>query len=850
MANIDVIDSLRNEFNLPLKNGEKRKIIFWNDYEKEFEDVIDEVNIEGVRIHKLTSENSFYSKYLIEEEDVESNFLIYNTVKIQDNKENWLLDIVVYSEQFYADKTSLTMKELEIDISLREKFSEYKEFFNSMERRNKFDKFEESIDTPEKLELGILGAVCNSKTIEFEEVLKIVLMESLNEQDNKYYTAFEKYNIEKVFWNYAKIKYGYDKANKTLKKLLVHIISTVLGSYINEDKLSRISEFIGKNKPNCVVFIDHWMNHKADYIKYDLLSEEYEKEINAVQLIEKLDIEDYKNIDILKIFDRAIIRNIVDSLENKSEDYDKFIELIRGRRTKHFYEQYEGVYEALLNVVEMHKFYKKYNMGIPQKNNEKLFKDYVTEYYKMDTYYRKVYYFYDLQPESNVINRLKSLAENLYVNWYLSEIGTNWSSAINEDMKKDWRIPGIVNQREFYSTYVNPLLSNGDRVFVIISDALRYEVGAEIAERLNEQVINSTSIYSMLSTVPSITKLGMASLLPHDSISIKDDGRVFVDGNDSSGVQNRSKILIKSFDNSIAVDYQKLPKNKIEFMDSLKGYKLVYIYHDTIDATSDKGSTEIYTVEAVQKAVDEILDLIHKITDWLGGINVLVTADHGFIYQRSDLEESDKIGKEAVEVIDKNRRSFITKENREIDNLLKIDMKYLLNENDVFAYMPKSNIRFKVQGEGSKFVHGGATLQELVVPVVSFKNIRSSYKNSIKAEKVKVKLTNEVRKITNSIFKLNFFQTEKINKKITSSTLEVYMMDTEKNIVSNIETMIADSNNDRPEERVFKIKLTLKAMNYDRNKKYYLTIKDKETGIVLEEIPFVINLGIASDFDF
>ena len=138
----------------------------------------------------------------------------------------------------------------------------------------------------------------------------------------------------------------------------------------------------------------------------------------------------------------------------------------------------------------------------------------------------------------------------------------------------------------------------------------------------------------------------------------------------------------------------------------------------------------------------------------------------------------------------------------------------------------------------------------MVVPVISFKNIRSSYKNSIKAEKVKVKLTNEVRKITNSIFKLNFFQTEKINKKITSLTLEVYMMDTEKNIISNIETIIADLDNDRPEERVLKVKLTLKAMKYNRNKKYYLIIKDKETGIVLEEIPFIINLGIASDFDF
>lgn len=850
MASIDVIESLKSEFNQPLKNGEKRKIIFWNDYDKEFEDIIKDINLEGIRTHILTETNSFYTKYLVEEDDTESNFLIYNTIRVKDDKENWLSDMMLYSEQFYADRTSLIMKELEIDVSLRKAFNEYKEFFNAVERRKKFDKFEENIDSEEKLELAILGALCNSKAIEFEEILKIVLIESLEEQENKYYISFQKYNVDKVFWNYTRFKYGFDKQDKTLKKLFIYLISTVLGSYINEDKLGRISDFIGKNKPNCVVFVDHWINHKTDFIKYDILSEEYEKEVNISEIVNELDIEDIKDIDILKVFDRATIKNIVESLENKIEDYDSYIEIVRKRRTKHFYDQYESIYEALLNAVEMHKFYKKYRMGIPQKNNDKLFKDYIEEYYRMDNYYRKFYYFYDLQPESNVINRLKVLVENLYVNWYLHEIGTNWTYAIDANMRKDWTIPGITNQRDFYKTHVNPILSKGDRVFVIISDALRYEAGVEIADRLNEEVINSTNTYAMLSTVPSITKLGMAALLPQNEISIREDGRVFVDNADSSGIDNRNKILNNNFNNSIAVDYQKLPKNKIEFLEALKGYKLVYVYHDTIDATADKGATEIYTFEVVQKAVSEILDLIRKITDWLGGINVLVTADHGFIYQRSDLEESDKIGKEAVQTIDRNRRSFITKEDREIDNLIKVDMNYLLKNSNLNVYMPKSNIRFKVQGEGSKFVHGGATLQETVVPVVSFKNIRSTYKHSVKAEKVKVKLTNEVRKITNSIFTLNFFQTERISEKITPVTLEVYMVDEDKNVISNIETIIADLVSDRPEERVIKLKLILKAMSYNRNKKYYLIIKDKEVGLTLEEIPFTISLGIASDFDF
>ena len=670
------------------------------------------------------------------------------------------------------------------------------------------------------------------------------------EGDNRFYQAFEKFNLEKVFWKYCHIKYGYSDTSETLRKLFIYIVSTVLASTIKEEKLGRIKQFIGSNKPNCIIFIDHWLNHRVDHVYYDKLSEEYEQETNMASMIEKMDIDEYKEVELLKVFDRAIITYIVNCLENKIEDYDQFIEIIRGRRTKHFYKDYRSVYEAVVNAIEMYKFYKKYNSGLPPQNNAKFFKAYAAEYHKVDVYYRKFYYYHDQQPESQVISRLKTLVENLYVNWFLPEIGVNWTSSIDHEMKRAWTIPGITNQREFYSKYVKSMVSGGDRVFVIVSDALRYEVGAEIADRLNEEVINSTTIHATLSCVPSITKLGMAALLPHQQIELKEDGRVFVDSLDSTGLENRNKILKKTLDTSIAVDYQRLPKNKIDFIETLKGYKLIYIYHDTIDATADKGAIEYNTFDVAQKAIDEIMDLIHKITEWSGGINVVVTADHGFIYQRSPLDESDKIGKEAIVVLDRGRRYIISTEDRAIDSLIKVNMSYLLKDNSLNTYMPKAHIRFKVQGEGANYVHGGASLQELMVPVVVFKNIRSNYKKSVKAEKVKVKLTNEIRKITNSIFILNFFQTEKISEKITPATIDVYMVGRDGNVISSIETMIADLVRERPEERILRIKLTLKAMNYVKDLQYLLIIKDKETGVVVEEIPFTISLGIASDFDF
>jgi uncharacterized protein (TIGR02687 family) len=417
------------------------------------------------------------------------------------------------------------MQELNIDNSIRADFSNYKQFFGAIDRRNKLSKYGEIISTREKLELAILAALCGSKTIDIEEILKIVLMENIEESENKFYEVFYNYNISEAFWYYISIKYGFDDKKPTLKKLFLYIVSTAIGSYIEEEKLSRIKNFIGKNKPNCIVFLDHWINHKIYFGKYDELSEIYEGETNISDIIDGLDIQEYKELELLKAFDRAIIKNIIEALKNRLEDYDYYIEIIKDRRTKHFYKDYSSIYEALINSIEMFKFYKKYINGLPISSCDKLFRDYANEYYNIDTYYRKFYYFYDLQPESNVINILKSLVENLYVNWYLAEVCTNFTSSITEDMRKEWTIPSVNNQRQFYNTYVNPMLEGGDRVFIIISDALRYEAGAEIAQKLNEIVINSTTISAVLSTVPSITKLGMASLLPNKSIEIRDNGK-------------------------------------------------------------------------------------------------------------------------------------------------------------------------------------------------------------------------------------------------------------------------------------------------------------------------------------
>lgn len=844
----NIVKALKEEFSKSPEYWETRRIIIWYDYDKDFLDIIDKVVLDNVKIHKLTENNYFYTKYLLEEEDTESNYLIYIN-NLEEESNNWITDITLYSQSFYADKTSMIMRDLNIEDNLRHVFSKYKEFFSVNKNCGNFGKIVSSVSENKTLELGILASISKVKVLDFEEIVKSIFCEGINQEENSMYTDLKNYEVEELFWDYCKLNYGYSLNYKSLSKLFSFIVTTALSSFIKEESLSSLKSYIGNSKPNCIVFIDHWINHRTESYHYIEYADSYEKDLNISNVIEKIDIDAYKEVDILKIFDKEVIKYIVLGLENDREDYDYFISLINLRRTKNFYDDYKNIYEALLSYLEMERLKREYKNGIMQKKAVELVKEYSEKLYVFDYNYRKFYLNYDVRPESEIMNRLKGLVENIYVNWYLSELSTTWNYELTDECMDYWGVQGVINQRDFYKEKVNNMLDNGDRVFVIISDALRYEIGTEIKDRLNQIVVGSTEIQPMVTSIPSITKIGMASLLPNKEITITDTGRVFVDGNDSAGLENRKSILSNNFENSIAIEFNDVPKDEPTFKELFKGYKLVYIYHNIIDATGDKANTEKDTFIAAERAIEDILWLREKITRWLGGINIFVTADHGFLYQRSSLEESSKISKEKIDIIDRNRRSIIARENREIEGLFKVSLDYLGKDNKgMFAYIPKSDIRFKTQGGGANYVHGGATLQETIVPLIFYKHKRSTYKNYRESKEVTLKLLSTRNRVTTPEFGLTFFQVEQVSEEFLSVTYEVYMVDADDNIISNKEKIIADSKNDRPDERNYIAKIKLKQRNYSKRDSYRLIVRNLDKDIIVNEIAFIIDIAIPDDF--
>ena len=102
----------------------------------------------------------------------------------------------------------------------------------------------------------------------------------------------------------------------------------------------------------------------------------------------------------------------------------------------------------------------------------------------------------------------------------------------------------------------------------------------------------------------------------------------------------------------------------------------------------------------------------------------------------------------------------------------------------------------------------------------------------------------------NSIFSLDFYQKEAVGGKITATTYEIFMADVSSVVVSDKKIIIADKTSKNGSERVFRIRLTLKSMDFKKTEIYYLTVMEKGTANIIEKIEFTIDIAFVNDFDF
>lgn len=830
-----IIDRLNAEF-----TGETRKLVFWYDDKAEFFEDMETVELQNAKIYYLQPDNQFYTKYFLERVDKTTNYLIYAPFPKPDVRDNHLEDTMLYSRRFFADRASL----LSVDLGIEEKYKpvieKHIKFFANKERTQRFYDLEIENFNEENILVGLLSAVCKARTCSFEEVVRIVLTDG-ELVDNAFLQEFEKYDLLSAFWQLCEQHFGYTDTKPSLERLLVTLFVTYTGRYVQAELPAAWRSFVSYKSGNIIAFLDSLMNSVLYRDKYDALSAHVAKGLNVLSAFAGMRVDDLVECDTFLAVDQVLVKWLISRLV--SEDIGAIVngftipELCEKRAKMHFGRKTGKTYQLLSSAYSMVKEADYYAAD----GLKPIIDRYLAADYNMDQQYRKFYYYYDQLESTESFEPLRELVENIYTNEYLACLLPAWNAGIQQDAA----FSAIPLQREFYNAN---LRYTKERTVVIISDAMRYEVGQELFARMQDDPKCTAKLSVQLSVLPSYTRLGMAALLPHKTLEMTDDFQVLADGILCDNLAGRQQVLQSYNPDSVCVQFDDIKNLKVaELRDVLTKRQIIYVYHNQIDARGDKANTEDEVFHACEEAVQEIMDLIHRISVSGNTYHFIVTADHGFIYKRDKLTESDKISGKSADKAFVNRRFIVSKAALEDDGIDHMSMGRVLGNEDskVVSYPVSSNV-FKVAGGGANYVHGGSSPQEMLVPVLEFKMERGH----METKNAEIALVSIVHKITNLITSMDFIQSDAVSDTVKAAKYRIFFLSEDNEKISNENSYVADSREENAQKRIFRMRFTFKNKKYDKDKQYYLVVYDEESGLEQWRQPVIMDIAFADDFGF
>ncbi len=809
-----------------LMEGSERRIVFWYDDDAQYADDIDQFQLPGdSKVIKLTGRNNFAVKLLLEHQDTETSYLVYAPFARPEDKENSLADIFYYSQHFYSDKLIQLMGDMGMPPECQDVVKKYKKFWTSG-NVTKFKNLQIGNYTEERIELGILCVLAGVKALSFEEMLKKVVLAGTI--DNPIMKKIEGQQAERAFWNFCEKQYGYRDTNPTIQKFMVTMLVTYMDVQMNGNEPNEWKSFVSIRKNDAVVFIKNLMNHDESKDFYDDFSTKASAELNIAGLIMQIPLDDVYASDALSAFDDNIISWIEAKLEDQMLD-EKISGMTipeicetRSKAGYHFGAKYKEKYQMLSCA---HHVMKEVSIHRYQSTIREVVEDYVSGTYMIDTYYRKFYYYLDRVGMDKGIEKIRDLVENIYTNKYLTDFTGKWNQSLTDE---EYDTYPDVRQEDFFEHYVKPFMSEsgGGRVVVIISDGMRYECARELLDNLDMDEKCDAKMGHMLSVLPSETTLGMASLLPNNDIKVDEALDIFVDdlhcGNSTA---EREKILQSVVKKSACYDFDTIKNGKqADIREMFQDKELVYIYQNQIDQRGEGMRSDNEVFNACQEAIEEIQTLIHRLTGYISNTRYLVTADHGFIYKRDKLPESDKIKMENYAVGFKNKRYLMSNEPIRNDAMVSRCMAYLSKLNNAYVTTPIGADIIKMPGGGQNYVHGGSSLQEMIVPVIKVNTFKGKQETGL----VDVELSTFNHRVTGIEVKLDFMQMEPVTDTVKPRRLQAFFVDADGAKVSFPVPITANIKSHDAKDRLIQEKFTLKSGKYNRDQEYFLIIADQD----------------------
>ena len=849
---------------------DNHRLIFWYDPEGEFVDSLPE--LDTVELIRLDQEPALGIKIRIEREQPKQQFLLYSPTPQPLPETDWFLDCRYFSYSFKADRASIILDELGLkQQQLHDFLIRRKKFFASKERLKQLQRWVLPDDDEAELDRKMMAVTVKADQPALNNIL-LALFQQLADQSDlddtpAVWDDLAKYDLQDNFWAFVCDHFGYSEEDPSLHNLLIRLFVTDFTYHLKAELPTSLKHLLlpPTYSASVAVCLGQWRDSASRNSSYDLLSSRVADTLKITDCFNDLDELALEDVMSFLAVEKRLCRLLRDHVLESANvaQPNALLAIIRKRLDSYWCAKHlacsddvprsalHHVYQALSVAVEL---FNSLNQSVQWQADkpELQYSQYCEQHYRYDQNYRLFCEFADYARAEgwDILKDLRAKVEAVYREQVLVPLSLAWDTHLSHNLLKRWSLSGITNQYNFFQDSVKPLLDKGEnrKVYVIISDAFRYEAAQELTELLNGQFRFQATLNSLLGVLPSYTALGMAALLPHQQLEYNAKAEMIIDGHPCATLEQRNKVLSAVDGRAIkADDFIKMKKD--EGREFVRSSRVIYIYHNVIDAIGDTASTEADTFDAVRKTITEISDLVRFIINSLNGTHVFVTADHGFLYQESKPVETDKsvLPQNPAGTIKAKKRYLLGTELPDHNAVWHGSTKTTASaEGNMQFWLPKGCNRFHFVG-GARFYHGGAMPQEFIVPVVKVQQLKGKSAERTKVKTVPVHVLGSQHKITTNRHRFQLIQTESVSDRVKPVTLQVALYKGD-DIISSIETVTFDSQSTDMNDRSKWISLSLQSKEYSNKEMYYLILRNTETGVEEQRIDVTIDLAFSNDF--
>ena len=816
----------------------RHRLVFWYDPSGEWKKSFESYEHESAE-KIVVGENEFAPKVqILSDAGGNGRFLLYFNSARPKDADNWLLDLLLQGHEFRADRASLAVQEVGLPYEFRALAEEHVEFFKDAKRVQSLKDIVSVNDEAADLRLKMM-AVLAKTPVELEALLLDFLKRtSGDEMFDPVSEIFGKCGLADSFWREVGRLFSYAAISPSLTDFVTRLFreANPLDLEVPPQAHSR-------------VFLQRWKDSRTHNTSFREWSAKLERDLHvAAHLDASGGTTDIGDADAFEIFDKFLIHRLCKGFE-AGHSAEKFLVPIQNRRQSFWYPVHEHGYQAIAQAVELRELLA--NAELTMESIDSGLERYRASWWKIDRAYRRFSYHARQYGQVNVMQKLIEWVGKTYVNNFLIPLGDRWSDHVRR--MESWSCKAFPKQRNFYNEHVSPFLDKGQKVFVIISDALRYEAAADFAERMKSENRFTTELTAMFSSLPSYTQLGMASLLPGKSWEVDPAScLVSLDDRSCTGTDARNDILKRALNGkgtAIQAEQFLEMNTKVEGRALMKEHDVIYIFQNVIDKAGDTPTTEAKTTEAVEQAFDELIQIVKKVAN-VNGNNMIVTSDHGFLFQQEPLDKGDAVAiPQSTEWTNRNRRFAIGRGIEETSSSKVFKASDLGLPGDWSCAFPLSMGRYPLQGSGKRYVHGGFSLQEVVIPVVHINKSRTDDTGRVSVEIIRMPA-----KLTTGQVNLSIYQEKPVTAKLLPRALKIGIYAADGQVISEIKAITFDSKEDEARKREMNVALVLSRAADDHNNttveiRLDETLPGTSQTVPYRSYPIKLQKPFASDFD-